>query len=479
MPQHLLKRAHGLVTAQTSLMDGQLYVADVLLTRGDPTNKKNTPADEAQNWTTVLTAGYGLGGYGYAALDVTNPDRVGQVGFLWEISKDDRCRKGSCLTAVDGEANDFGKFGLTTARPAYGTAFVSGKEVAIAFLPGGDTDEDPARPEAGKVVYIVRLDTGAKLAEFSEQEGNVFDLGGGVETLDFPFTSSASAFSDAPGVVTTRAFVGDAGGRLWRIDMSAATPSDWVMQLFFDPYAPTGPIAVTDPADRQPVMGAPKLALDGQYGHVAVVYGTGALDYLASAPDARAGMFSVSEVTALSGAVSRVHNWTRAFARGEKLTGEPEIFNKKAFFTTFVENLDDSCDGGSGRLYGVHFTERDDAAPDTDNAVAALDADGDPTTLDMEKFISTGDSIPYGVQVIERPGCFPGGTAGSNLASQGGGVKRGALELVVNVAHGDYSSSSTVPPGVDASKLSTKTFTHALNEQTETLQSAAWGNVLY
>ena len=139
-----------------------------------------------------------------------------------------------------------------------------------------------AAKKAGRVVYIVRLDTGEKVAEFSDDTGNVQNLSGGSVSLDYHFTGSPAIYSNVPGVVSTRAFVGDAGGRLWRIDMRPTDPEDWKMELFFDTYE-DGPLKAETAMDRQPILGAPALALNASNGHLAVVFGNGGIDHIRTA----------------------------------------------------------------------------------------------------------------------------------------------------------------------------------------------------
>ena len=350
--------------------------------------------------------------------------------------------------------------------------FIGGKEVAVGFLPGGDSSDEPSSPEEGRAVYVVRLDTGQKLAEFSNSRGNIRSMDGSGIKLDYPVTGSPAAYPNLPGTVTSRVFIGDAGGQMWRIDVSSPNPDVWTMNLFHDPYGLSSPIPAPTPDDRQPVMGAPKLALDGSYGHVAVVYGTGSMDYLSTTKTSRSLVASVSEKTALNGAVTMGENWIKYFDTNEKLTGEPEVFAKGAYFTTYVENDTDACGSSFGRLYGVHYVESDPDGEPSDRTVAALDSDGDPLTLDNVKYISTGDSIPYGVQVIERPTCMPGGSG------VGSGV-RGQAQLVVNVAKGATAGDNSVPKGVDPAKVGTQSITHPVNEGPATMEASGWGYVLY
>ena len=475
-PQHLLKAADNLVGRYHFLMDGRMRLNDILLSRADPT--LSDPAVEAGFWASVLTTGYGVGGRGFVALDVSNVLEGPEV--LWEIDHNGRCHGGTCYTYTDGDDNDYRKLGLTTPRPAYGTAFLADEEFAIAVLPAGDSPEDATNPEAGRAVYVVRMDNGERIAEFSNDTGDVVDLSGASVTISHPFTGSPSVYSDVPGVVSTRAFLGDAGGRMWRLDMSDVDPDNWELQLFFDPYEATGPLATDEPLDRQPVFGAPALALDNTAGHIAVVYGTGDIDFIAESDTSSSGVFSVSEITQLDGSVAMEVNWFKTFPSSEKLTGEPVVFDRVAYFTSYRSNALDACDPGTGRLYGVHFTANT-TGDDSDTTKAGLDEDGDPTTLDDVKWVSTGEAVPYGVQIIERPACLPSGDADNSSTSGyggGGGATQGDLQLVVNVAKGPGFTGDLVPPGVVAGK-STKNLTRSLASYGEMLQAGTWGNVLY
>jgi len=473
MPQHLLKESHGLVGAYRFLMDGQMRLSDVLLVRANPT--ESDPTAEANSWRSVLTAGYGSGGRGFIALNVTNALDGPEV--MWELDHEQRCIQGTCYPADGGAfVDDFSKLGLTKSRPSYGTSFLDNREVAVAVLPAGDDPDDASRPEAGRAVYIVRLDTGEKVAEFSNDSGNVTTLGGGTAHLTYHFTGSPAIYSNVPGVVSTRAFVGDAGGRLWRIDMRATDPDDWKMELFFDTFGDGALTAKTD-NDRQPILGAPALALNAADGHLAVVFGNGGIDHIRTASDSEAGVFSVSETSDVSGAISSSLNWVNPLADNERLTGEAIVFNRTSYFTTYLSDELDACAAGSGRIYGLHFTSSTGTDP-----VGTLDADQDATTLDAVEYVGTGEAVPFGVQIIERPSCKAASGSGSDLGGLAGGTSgsaQGDLQLVVNVAKGAGFDAASVPPGVNGENMATKNLTRSLTDSGEMVQGGTWGYVLF
>ncbi|MEC9071337.1 MAG: PilC/PilY family type IV pilus protein, partial [Myxococcota bacterium] len=439
IPQRLLKNTHGLVNRQPHLMDGQMNVSDVLLVRTDPLGKN--AAAEATQWRSVLTAGYGIGGRGYISLDVSNA--LDGPKLMWEIDHQNRCLSGKCKDGASNSDSDFSKLGLTTGRPAYGTAQIGGAEVAIAVLGGGASPDDASNPEAGRVVYVVRLDDGSKIAELSNDRGNVVSMADKPAKIIQPITGNPAVFSNAPGVVSTRAFVGDAGGRLWRLDMSDNDPNDWKLQLFHDPYD-QGPMATSNDTERIGVLGTPAIALANSSGHVAVLFGTGSLDFVSQGSVTRSGVISVSEVTSATGVVSSELNWTEVLESNQRLTGAPIVYAETAYFGSFAGDKGDACNAGSGLLFGLHFTDTESPG----KAEPALDADGDATTLDLVRSVDLGDAIPSGIQVVQRPGCQVGGGAGGGGAG-GGSSTAGDLDLVVNVSKGSGFSAKTVPPGVN------------------------------
>ena len=160
------------------------------------------------------------------------------------------------------------------------------------------------------------------------------------------------------------------------------------------------------------------------------------------------------------------------------MTGDPLVFNKVAYYTTYLADTDDACAIGTGRIYGVNYKQASGMTP-----LAGLDADGDPTTIGNVSFVSTGESVPYGVQIIQRPTCQPSDSDSADAlgqkASNANGLAQGDLELAVNVAKGTDFGSNTVPPNANGADLPTKTITRALSESGEMIQGGTWGYVLY
>ena len=159
----------------------------------------------------------------------------------------------------------------------------------------------------------------------------------------------------------------------------------------------------------------------------------------------------------------------------EKLTGSPMIFDKTAYFTTYITQPNELARPAEGASMESTSWRRGKPT-DSDSTVPRLDEDGDPATTDLVQYVETGDWIPMGVKAVERPSCSV-----SNGAAGGGGgqSKRGDLELLLNVAKGEGYTPKTVPPGVNGAAQKTRNITRKLATTGEMLQSAAWGYVLY
>ena len=198
------------------------------------------PADEIdqQLWADVLVGGAGPGGPYWYALDVSAVQR-GQDGdsrptLLWELPGVDHRNVDSDaladLTGADGERVEATTYlGESWAKPALGSVTVVESSVrterAVAFLPGGRSGGDVDR---GRSFYVVQLEKDPSLDGLPRVLRSFrTGLGNQTDDLVFPITGEPMVFLDAPGRQTSRVFVGDAGGRLWRIDLGGVDPKEW------------------------------------------------------------------------------------------------------------------------------------------------------------------------------------------------------------------------------------------------------------
>lgn len=322
--------AEWISTGHTFMFDGSPVVGNVAVDRRESDGQITT------RWRTILLAGYRGGGRGFLAMDVTDPEAP---RFLWEL---------------DAEADP--QLGYTYGEPTFGTVLMdacvddrsTACERGIAVLPGGRAPVGAAAgTRIGRVLYVVDVETGSVLRRFTE----AYRSDGSKVPLPAEITGSAAMFDTVGGALATRAFVGDAEGRLLRLDMSSADPRDWRLDIFFDPAETIGD------GEYGEVVFRPTIAIDRNYRAV-VVYGTGDVDDLDDLGTTQNYAFSVTEQYTLSGderVVRSSLNWALEMEKYEKLTARPRIFNNRVYFATFVPNAGDLCEIGGSRLYNFHY----------------------------------------------------------------------------------------------------------------------------
>ncbi len=477
------------------------------------------------NWRTVAVGGL-TAGRGYYALDVTDPT---DPKFLWQLTK-----------TIDASGADKELFGTFPATPAIGTVFYKDPsksepiETPVAFLPGGEgtlfkTDSLCGRWKsyqgtttattprnavrcwigAGNSFTVVRLQDGKILRRFSNDpagngsadhpaesnspvkifvdSGNSQIVNSGAAELkgfagiDSPLTGTVALYPAAAGTVTTRAFVGDSDGSLWKIDVSDPDPQKWKIDLFHDPYFP-GDIDNVNYKAWGPVATAPVLSVDA-FSDVVVNYATG--DQSNFATTAINHVYSVTERTkTISTGLTQESqvNWHIKLTGGITPTGPLSLFDTTLYFSTFKPDTasSDACLNGEGTVWGVDYL-LNDAKPGPDGTAlpkarhkiagsafgatkSAQPCPAGVTNLEGTEFyrcINLGEkTIVFGAGVTQRPSCV--GTPGSGIGMDpymGGtsshqtvtDVSVGAFELVAQTGPGKTTvpSSGTTSTGVN------------------------------
>jgi type IV pilus assembly protein PilY1 len=348
----------------------------------------------AAAWRTVLAQSFGSQHSGYFALDVTTPvldptapddPTKGGPRMLWQLTRDKNGK------------NLFGRGGTT---PLITTLFFdlsgtnSPKEVPVAVLPGGSggtpvttgpgcpaggrdyssatVDQNfPPRPrvhcysfandEAGaRSLTIVRLDTGEIVRTFRL---NVTDVSSELQArttqadLDAPITGQPVAFPGGIGVVADRIFVGDADGRLFKVDVSSSDPSKWTMKIFADLF-PATLQAKTGAGfnEGQPIQLPPSVSVDAS-GNVVLDVASGDQNLLGPAPTVYNRVFSLSEVVSANKASTTTKvNWYSNYDGGERVMGPMVLFNNSIYFATYRPPLStDACSSGQSTIRGGHY----------------------------------------------------------------------------------------------------------------------------
>ncbi|MBL8601859.1 MAG: PQQ-binding-like beta-propeller repeat protein [Myxococcales bacterium] len=352
-------------------VDGTPVVKEIYYERS-----QSTLADDSA-WRTVMVVGLRSGGGAYEALDVTDPYNP---KFLWQYTD-------ATINQAAGQA-------------AIGTLYFSRTmgaqpvERAVAILPGGPgtlasscsagANPRPLRANTllngwtsgrgarrnsvrcwnnspvatGQWLHIVDLQTGDTIRR----------LGAGTTGNDptgSPLVGSPALFNGQAGVVSTRAYVGDADGMVWRADLTASEPRFWWLGEAYDafwdrPYN-----------EGRPVLERPVTTTDAQ-NNVVVAFGTGDSETLETLEDNRVVSFTERVTTSTSGQATGVNiesNWEirtgtntaeRDFFSGERVTGALTLFNGSLYFGTFIPRTStDACQIGRARLWGVDIAAQD------------------------------------------------------------------------------------------------------------------------
>jgi type IV pilus assembly protein PilY1 len=400
------------------LLDGAPVIKDVVFVRSSADAQSG---GSGAKWHTVLVAGFGGGGPGYFALDVTKPvidpaDADSGPKFLWQLTID------SAKKAL---------FGSRSGTPAIATLFFDAgqgvQEYAVALLPGGDgpqgtgpcdqkadtalVDPDwPPRPQVrcftadpARSLTVVRLDNGEIIRSFrgpADGPDSVLprslDDGGKYTTLNAPISGTPVVFPAATGVVADRAFVGDRDGLLWRVDLSSTDPRKWSMKLFFDAYSKQAPDA------GQPIATTPVLSVD-RIGNVTIAFSTGDQETFLATTGMKNYLWSLLESSTTTPAFRSKALWFKTLPDGERVSGPMSLFASNLFYTTFAPPLASDptkkCSNGVSSVCGVDYIK---SAPG-DGAGGQVSKPA--INPDGSACLPFGESIVFGAGITQKPTC--------------------------------------------------------------------------
>jgi len=205
-------------------------LTDVEWVAGDPAKQNRKARDGTQM---VALFGNQSGTPAITTLQVDPGDGAGvrQIGVAILPGGIDGppVKNGTCLRAMDsgGGYNPINFDFSDTAFPRRTTVRQWGKSCNA-------TD-----PVAGRGVTVVRLDTGEIIRHFGRAAQDVpkriVDKGRVIDTpFDSPIIGTPAVYPNIVGATAQKAFVGDADGTVWRIDLSSSDPAQWRATLFQD-----------------------------------------------------------------------------------------------------------------------------------------------------------------------------------------------------------------------------------------------------
>jgi len=305
----------------------------------------------------------------------------------------------------------------------------------------------PTTPVPGRDLVIARLDTGeilrvfTRLPEVQTFTGDTLLAAGRITDVPFdsPIIGTPIVYPADVGTDTTKIFVGDADGTLWRIDVSDPLPANWTGGLYLDAYNTTVDTNTTAWSDGEPFGVPPTLSLNaaGQLVMNAATTTTDSFDtsgiyfiysitetVQAAALHAQVNWYIGSPLTPSTSTV--VNKPVPNLLTGERVSGPMTVFNGELFFATYAANATSStssCNQGLARVWGVDYQTAYPSEPAGDGGNPLLnDLPPNPPT-NIVPFVvpsqSTGNSaltgvvIP-GVSIRATPACAAVGTGGVN-----------------------------------------------------------------
>jgi len=166
-------------------------------------------------WLTLLVGGFGRGGQGLYALDVTDPNfaktNTDAVATLqWEFSDSDDADLGFTYSAPQIMRLNDGNFYVVLANGYNNTT-------------ASETGDTHLSTTGNAVLYLLNVTTGAIVKKLST----------GVGMADPSNNSQANGLAAPAGLDTNKdgkmdyVYAGDLFGNLWRFDLSSADPSNW------------------------------------------------------------------------------------------------------------------------------------------------------------------------------------------------------------------------------------------------------------
>lgn len=371
----------------------------------------------------IVVFGFGRGGRAYYGIDVTNKTAP---KLLYKITN---------ATSTGG--GDFSELGQGWSEPA----FIKTSSGTDAFLIGGGYDpyfDDPSHTSAngsgyGRAIFAINATTGALISKI-KPTGMDYAIPSNVAALDF----------NADGKLD-RAYVGDMGGNMWRIDSTLTAT-----KLFSS-------------GGNRKIYYAPDVVRDR--GFLSVFFGTGdrsnpletsVVDRMYGVKDD--GTSNLTETNLIDVTTRVTQNGSSAEATlktelgakkgwyvmlnqrpGEKILASPSAFFS-VFFSSFVPLAGVCNAGGDARVYELNY----ETGGIPDSKVQDPDGDGPdsaPTVARDDRFIVIGKSIPTELTVtIQRAGS-------SGFVASSGNVDRLPLpELPNNVTPLSWRECSTGVP---------------------------------
>ena len=221
---------------------------------------------------------------------------------------------------------------------------------------------------AGRGVTIVRLDTGEIIRHFGRVGQDVPKrIVDKLKVIDTPFDSpiigTPVVYPNIVGATAQKAFVTDADGTVWRLDLSSSNPASWRATLFQDlvntGVTPSCGTPEQCAAASQPIPTPPVLSLDPS-GGIVINVATGNQENIVVTSNMNY-VYSIQEgrPTASGTPSTASVKWYYGFAAGERVSGPMTVFDRTLYFASYTPAVPGNSgvckEGGFPTLWGMDF----------------------------------------------------------------------------------------------------------------------------
>lgn len=394
-------------------------------------------------WRTVLVGGFRDGGRGYYALDITDP---AAPSVIWEINNTYNPQN-----KPDG-SEPFARLGYSYSEPLITVLNINGTLQPVAILSGGlpQPGSYAENGDIGKALYILKLDPNA--------DGS--DLLVATINADKVLTGAPAGFPHGFNKVAQLVYVGDATGRMHRIDLSNSNPSQWITlanaanSVIFDPLASGSGLInqAYEPIFQKPAVGS----LANNF--LSVSFGTGMPDnisiyglknnYFASFVDKRSCTTSIvsgvstqtcTHTVNPSGSYfpkllafdsnnddslnvlqtgTTISNATSSYTlyhvqSGQKITASPLLYNYQVYVPSYQSRQSaDSCAIGNAKVWRISVSE-DGTRAGANNVSSSITVQRPDSQDDYWKnnrnpnyFALGSNTVVYGLEVSPQNICI-------------------------------------------------------------------------
>lgn len=330
--------------------------------------------------------------------------------------------------AWDKSARDLGNpalpeltLGAAVSRPAL-THVREDDAVRAAVIMGCGKGEDAGSTAPGRCVLVLEATTGRVIRRFDLFEDAQIGAVGDVHS----FTGSPVAYPAGGIAPASRAYIGDAVGRIWRIDMRDLDPNNWSIGVAWPPQDAD---EAGDYVIGRAIVDRPSIALRPD-GALVVTFATDRAGEVDADRTSFAVSFTDRAVIDDDGVTYQVtRNWLLPFSDGEYATGSPVVRDGTTYITTRQSTVVAAgCGAVRGRLYGVHYYKKyvnaqgaeatfrgaDGKLTDARPSLAQFDDNG-PAGQSALSIILPPGRVAYGLAIARTPSCSDEAGATTNI----------------------------------------------------------------